>query len=123
MRRMEYEKFYCLCIDYNFMLKDAVHFGVYSETSLKNIKNELGGLLELMADEPAYAQYKTLLQELYQAVSSESDISRFLPCAQRLQKKIRARKLACDILLYTLCVSAFVTAGMLSMMLSMMLRK
>lgn len=117
VRWMEYEKFYRLCIDYNFMLKDAVHFGAYSETGLKNIWNELEELLEPMADDPVYAQYKTLLQELHQAVSSGSNISRFLPRIQRLHGKIRARKLACDIPLYLLCVFAFVTAGMLPMML------
>lgn len=110
---MEYEKFYRLCTDYNFMLKDAVHFGVYSENGLKNIQNELGELLKLMADDPVYAQYKPLLQEMHQAVSSRSDISRFFPRAQKVQGKVRARKFAGDIPLYVLCASAFVIAGAL----------
>lgn len=113
MRHMGYEKFYRLCIDYNFMLKDAVHFGVYSENSLENIRNELGELLELMACDPAYVQYRALLEELHQAVSSRDDISRFFPRAQKVQGKIRARKLVCDIPLYMLCASAFVIAGAL----------
>ena len=113
MRRMGYENFYRLCIDYNFMLKDAVHFGVYSENSLENIRNELGELLELMASDPVYVQYKPLLEELHQAVSSRDDISRFFPRAQKVQGKVRARKLACDIPLCMLCVSAFVIAGAL----------
>ncbi len=117
MRHMGYEKFYRLCIDYNFMLKDAVHFGVYSENGLENIQNELGELLELMAGDPAYVQYRPLLEEMHQAVSSNDNISRFFPRAQKVQGKIRARKLACDIPLYMLCVSAFVIAGALRMII------
>lgn len=117
MRRMGYEKFYRLCIDYNFMLKDAVHFGVYSENGLENIRNELGELLELMAGDSAYVQYKPLLEELHRAVSSRDDISSFFPRAQKVQGKARAGKLACDIPLYMLCVSAFVIACALPMML------
>ena len=114
---MKYENFYRRCTEYNFMLKDAEHFGVYSENRMKNAQDELGELLKMMSGDSGYAQYKPLLEEMYQVVSSRSDISRFLPDASRLQGKIRARKLACDIPLYLLCVFAFVTAGMLPMML------
>lgn len=114
---MEYEKFYRLCIDYNFMLKDAVHFGVYSENGLENIRNELGELLELMAGDPVYVRYRPLLEELHQAVSSKDDISRFFARAQKMQGKVRARKLACDTSLYMLCVSVFVIAGALPMII------
>lgn len=111
---MGYENFYRLCIDYNFMLKDAVHFGVYSENSLENIRNEL---LELMAGDSVYVQYKPLLEEMHQAVSSRDDISRFFPRAQKVQGKARARKLARDIPLYMLCISAFVITGALPMII------
>lgn len=110
---MGYEKFYRLCTDYNFMLKDAVHFGVYSENDLKNIQNELGELLKLMADDPVYAQYKPLLQEIYQDINNRNDISRFFPSARKLQGKVKARKFAGDIPLYMLCASALAIAGAL----------
>ncbi len=32
---MKYENFYRRCTEYNFMLKDAEHFGVYSENRMK----------------------------------------------------------------------------------------
>lgn len=110
---MKYENFYRRCTDYNFMLKDAVHFGVYSEYRMKNAQDELGELLEMMYGDSRYTQYKSLLEEMYQAVSSRSDISRFLPDAVRLQGKIRARKFVSEIPLYMLCLSALVLAGVL----------
>ena len=39
---MKYENFYRRCTEYNFMLKDAEHFGVYSENRMKNAQDELG---------------------------------------------------------------------------------
>lgn len=113
VRCMEYEKLYRLCSDYNFMLKKAVHFGVYSENRLKDIQNELMELLKFMASDPAYAQYQPLLREMQQAVSSKSDISSFFPSVQKLQGKVRARKFVSDIPLYILCIAAIVIAGAL----------
>ena len=105
MIEMKYENFYRRCTEYNFMLKDAEHFGVYSENRMKNAQDELGELLKMMSGDSGYAQYKV--------VSSRSDISRFLPDASRLQGKIRARKLVSEIPLYMLCLSALVLAGVL----------
>ncbi|MDE7266521.1 MAG: hypothetical protein K2N89_03540 [Lachnospiraceae bacterium] len=110
---MEYERFYRLCLDYDFMFNKAVHFGVYSENRLEGIQNELGELLKIMAADPVYAQYKPLLQEMHQTICSRSDIGRFLLSAQNVQKKIKVQKLAGDIPLYMLCVSVLVIAGML----------
>lgn len=111
---MKYENFYRRCTEYNFMLKDAEHFGVYSENRMKNAQDELGELLKMMSGDSGYAQYKPLLEEMYQVVSSRSDINRFLPDASRLQGKIRARKVVSEIPLYMLCLSALVLAGVLS---------
>ena len=97
---MKYENFYRRCTEYNFMLKDAEHFGVYSENRMKNAQDELGELLKMMSGDSGYAQYKPLLEEMYQVVS-------------RLQGKIRARKVVSEIPLYMLCLSALVLAGVL----------
>lgn len=95
------------------MLKDAVHFGVYSEYRMNNAQDELGELLEMMSDDSRYAQYKPLLEEMHLAVSSRNDISGFLPAAGRLQGKITAGKFVSEIPLYMFCLSALVLAGVL----------
>lgn len=114
--RMKYENFYRRCTDYNFMLKEAVHFGVYSECRMKNAQDELGELLKMMSCDSGYAQYKPLLEEMHQAVSRGNDISGFLPAAGRLQGKIRAKKFVSEIPLYMLCLSALVLTGVLPML-------
>lgn len=113
VRWMEYEKFYRLCLDYNFMLIKAVHFGVYSENRLKDIQAELLKIMELLAADPVYVQYKPLLQEMHHAVNSKSDINSFFPSARKLQAEVKARKFVSDVPLYLLCVSALVIAGTL----------
>ena len=93
--RMKYENFYHRCTDYNFMLKDAVHFGVYSECRMQNAQDELDELLKMMSCDSGYAQYKPLLEEMYQAAAEMISADSFLPpadCRERSgQRSLSAR--------------------------------